>query len=96
MTTSRYIRGRRFEHRVKRLLEERGYIVVRSAGSKGPFDLVALRFGEILLIQCKLDGNLPKAEKRQMIAAARVAGGKPLLAIKDKRTGEIRLAEVSP
>ena len=94
--TSGYVRGRRFEYKVKKLLEERGYIVVRSAASKGPFDLVALRFGEILLIQCKLDGNLSKAEKQQMIAAARVAGGKPLLAIKDKRTGEIRLAEVSP
>ncbi len=36
-------KGTRLERVVKRHLEERGYIVIRAAGSHGPFDLVALR-----------------------------------------------------
>jgi len=38
-----YIRGRNFEYRVKKLLEKKGYIVFRTAGSHGLFDLIAVR-----------------------------------------------------
>jgi Holliday junction resolvase len=39
---SRYAVGRRLEWRVRRLLEEQGYFVVRSAGSRGRADLIAV------------------------------------------------------
>jgi hypothetical protein len=39
----RYIKGRRLEYKVKKELEKNGYIVIRSAGSHSPFDLVALK-----------------------------------------------------
>ncbi len=42
MTQSR-AKGTRLERAVKRRLEEKGYVVIRSAGSHGPFDLVALK-----------------------------------------------------
>lgn len=50
-----YIAGRNFEYKIKKLLEERGYVVLRTAGSHGPFDLVAIdsQHKTILLIQCK-------------------------------------------
>jgi len=35
-----YIQGRAFENRYRRSLEAAGWIVMRSAGSRGPFDLV--------------------------------------------------------
>jgi len=52
-------RGADFERRVKRHLEREGWFVVRAAGSRGPFDLVALRRDghggcEVRLIQCKV------------------------------------------
>src|SRR5436309_12747800 len=52
-------RGADFERRVKRRLERDGWFVVRSAGSRGPLDLVALRRDghggcEVRLIQCKV------------------------------------------
>ena len=81
-----YRRGRALEYAVKKHLEEQGYFVVRSAGSKGPADLVALREGEILLIQCKKDGRLSKDEAYELLEAARIAGGKAILAYKEKRT----------
>jgi Holliday junction resolvase len=52
---SNYSRAATHERRVKRQLEAAGYFVVRSAGSKGIADLVALPRGggRPLIIQCK-------------------------------------------
>lgn len=36
-----YVKGRRFEHQVKKSYEAKGYTVIRSAGSKGKIDLIA-------------------------------------------------------
>ena len=41
--TTNYVRGRNFEYRVKELLEKEGYIVFRTAGSHGLFDLIAMK-----------------------------------------------------
>lgn len=53
----RYVAGRNFEYKTKREWEEKGYLVVRSAGSKGPVDLVAIPNGQpqqhVVLLQCK-------------------------------------------
>jgi Holliday junction resolvase len=51
-----YAKGREFEHWVQRFLEAKGYFVVRSAASKSPCDLVAIRQvgrERPLLVQCK-------------------------------------------
>jgi hypothetical protein len=42
MAQTPYRRGWRFEAKVRRKLRECGYFVIRSAGSKTPFDLVAI------------------------------------------------------
>jgi Holliday junction resolvase len=42
MPNKRYISGRRFEYKIKKDLEKNNWIVLRSSGSKGPFDLIAL------------------------------------------------------
>lgn len=52
--------GRRWEYRVKALLEEQGYYVMRSASSKGLFDLIAVKSTHVRLIQCKY-GYQPSA-----------------------------------
>ena len=51
-------RGANFERRVRVQLEAQGWLVVRAAGSRGPFELVALRSDGggrtiVRLIQCK-------------------------------------------
>jgi uncharacterized protein with GYD domain len=38
-----YMRGRRAEYAAKKLLESWGATVIRAAGSKGPYDLIAVR-----------------------------------------------------
>lgn len=48
-----YAKGARFERQVKKYLEARGWIVVRSAGSHTKVDLMATDGNKIKLIQCK-------------------------------------------
>lgn len=52
-----YQSGRNFEYKTKRIWEEKGYLCLRSAGSHGPFDVVAIPIDRperpVVLIQCK-------------------------------------------
>lgn len=59
MPNKNYISGRNFEYKVRDYLISKGYLVVRSAGSKGVADLVAFKkvypgiYYRPILIQCK-------------------------------------------
>lgn len=50
---SNYKKGRAFEYRIKKKFEKQGYIVLRTSGSHGFADLIAVRKGEVIFIQCK-------------------------------------------
>jgi Holliday junction resolvase len=50
---SNYTRGRTKEYQVKKILEDRGLEVVRSASSKGLWDVTAAGLGYTYLIQVK-------------------------------------------
>jgi Holliday junction resolvase len=79
---SQYRRGADFERKLKLYLEGLGYFVIRSAGSKGPVDLVA--FGEdIYFIQCKLTGNISQAKLDELTELAEIHGARPALATPD-------------
>lgn len=41
MVNRNYVKGRAFEHAVRKHYESKGYTVIRSAGSKGKIDLIA-------------------------------------------------------
>lgn len=64
---NRYSKGRRKEYAVKKELEKEGYLVTRSSGSHGAFDLIAVHIPKriIQFIQCKSD-NFSKKEKRRL------------------------------
>lgn len=77
--STQYDRGRVLEYRVKTLLEGHNYLVVRSAGSKGPVDLVALprvrlppfcALSATLLVQCKRGGVLTRTEWNDLVGEA--------------------------
>ncbi|GIV51988.1 MAG: hypothetical protein KatS3mg038_2509 [Candidatus Kapaibacterium sp.] len=71
---SNYTRGRRLEYDAQRLFEQRGYMVIRSAGSKSPVDLVCLHPSlPHLIVQCKYGANprLSKREREHLLALAR-------------------------
>lgn len=81
---SHYAAGTRFEHKVRDDLTTNGYTVTRAAGSKGDskIDLLAIKPGELLFIQCKMSGALPPGEWDRIVEVAGWVGAIPLLAAK--------------
>ena len=65
---NRYGAGRRLEWKVRKRLEGAGWFVIRSAGSKGPCDLVAFQRDRVLFVrQCKR-GRLAKSAWTALVA----------------------------
>jgi len=77
-----YERGRRFEWRVRDLLRKKGFAVFRCAGSK-PVDLIALRRGRIVLVECKSDGRIDQRQLKKLESLAKKAGGELIIVSKD-------------
>ncbi|MFN3621476.1 MAG: hypothetical protein ACK4TI_01155, partial [Nitrososphaerales archaeon] len=77
---SSYERGRSAEYRVKDTLEDLGYLVIRSAASHTPIDLLAAKKGERLAVQVKVRGTLMKEERGELLKWAKEFGAKPILA----------------
>jgi Holliday junction resolvase len=78
--TTNYRRGRALEYRIRDDLRERGYLVVRSAGSKGAVDLMAVGNGDILLVQSKRDGWAKPSERAALVVLAEQYGALAIIA----------------
>ena len=82
MCPNHYRTGAEFERTVRRDLEEAGYEVMRSAGSKTKIDLVAWKPGELIFIQCKRNGTISPAERSDLVRLAAMVDAVPLVAYK--------------
>lgn len=71
MPNRNYEAGRRLEYDVRRHLVSEGYVVMRSAGSKGAIDVIAFKPDQVLFVQAKRNGVCPPAERVELL---RVAG----------------------
>ena len=87
MPNRRYYKGRSFEYRVRGFYESHGWFVIRSAGSKGIADLIAIapRLRQVHFIQCKVNGKLTRTEKELLLELAERYGGIPVLAKREGR-----------
>lgn len=75
--------GDRFERATVERLRALGYLVVRSAGSFGVADIVALRGDTLpLLISCKITDRTTTRERLELCAVAYDAGAIALIASK--------------
>ena len=72
--------GRRVEHDTRHVLDGNGYWTIRSAASKGDVDIIAMKPGQVLFVQCKRSGSLPPAEWNALWALAIRLGAIPVLA----------------
>jgi len=82
---SGYVKGRRFEYRVRDFFRKKGFVVIRAAQSK-PIDLVCLRRGEAILVECKTEKSaLGMRRKQELLSLAEAAGALPLLSVRKKR-----------
>jgi Holliday junction resolvase len=84
--TNHYRNGRQNEYLVRDHLISLGYETVRAAGSKGKADIVALRPGEVLLVQVKASNpQISPAERTALVSMAVAAGAQPIVAHKPFR-----------
>lgn len=89
-------RGDAFERSTKATLEAIGYVVTRSAGSLGPYDLIAIRKqSTTLLISCKLSGRIDPGERSAIVDVAEQGGARALLACRTRR-GYVDLHIIRP
>lgn len=87
-------RGDYFERQVRDALLAAGWYVVRSGGSRGAADLLALRAGSTpLLVQCKLGGRITRTERQGLLDAAYRAGGRPIVALRPQG-GRVQLLAI--
>ena len=61
-------KGARAERRARRILEPKGYAVVRAGGSLGVFDLVAIHRDGLRLAQVKCNRRPGRAERERLAA----------------------------
>lgn len=86
---SNYEVGRRLEYRIRDLFRRNGYFVIRAAQSK-PVDLVCLRNGHSVLVECKAGSSfLGKERKRELLDLAKQAGAAVVLARRRRRIVEL-------
>jgi len=82
-----YKKGYRFEYRVKKFLEERGWFTLRSPASKG-VDIIAIKGDRKLFIQCKKSskGYIYAYDLGSMLEAGRRENAEVLLVYGFERT----------
>lgn len=72
--------GRDTENRIRDMLDKAGWVLMRSAGSRGATDLAALKPGVVLFIQVKRSGVLGPAGWNALMDSAEKAGAIPVMA----------------
>jgi len=81
--TLNYKRGYNLEWKTKKIMEDSGYMVLRSPASKSYSDLIAFDKKQKFLIQCKKTGTKGKSlyiyKLGDLVKAAKKYGAKPLL-----------------
>lgn len=86
---SNYSRGRRFEYSVRDVFRRQGYVVIRAASSK-PIDLVCLKDGRSILVECKTESSLVnRARLTQLRQLSKKAGTSMIVARKRKAGVEL-------
>jgi Holliday junction resolvase len=94
---TRYARGRQFEYRVRDKYAKKGWFTIRSAGSKGVADIVAIHpAGIIHFIQCKNHGAISREERIRLAETAYKYGALPIVAQQGHKRGQIMLVVLNP
>ena len=93
--TSNYSKGRGLEYTVRKKLQALGYTVFRCAGSR-PVDLVAVKQGQILILECKVGKHpsLPSKQMKGLLKISNEVNGFLMLALR-RRHQRIRLFRIT-
>jgi Holliday junction resolvase len=86
-----YSRGANFERAIVKDLEAKGYWCMRSAGSHGPVDVIAIATSLLgrpqrrLMVQAKIDGKISKHDRSTLFELASRHHCEPIVADRPKR-----------
>lgn len=95
MPNKHYNRGSAFERRIKRELEDAGYYVTKSGGSKGPVDLsVVDRSGYPYFLQCRKDGRMSKEDFAKLDKLGKTFNIPVILVCKPKRNEPVKFEDI--
>jgi len=94
--TVQKVKGIEFERKVKSHLKSKGYEAFRVAASLGPVDVIAIRRGEILLVECTTDPRKIKEKKEKLMVLRQILGDdtKVRVALASQWKGRIILREI--
>ena len=86
-------KGRYYENRTRKVLENEGFYVTRSAASKGSMDLIAVRKDQIKLVQVKSGKSVFRPKEREFFLNLQVPLNctKELWSWKERREPEIEV-----
>lgn len=87
MPNPNYVKGVTFEREVQQLFIEAGFYAVRSAGSHGKVDVVAVGRAHTYFIQCKTNGEIASVEWNTLLTVANEVGAIAVVASKVERGG---------
>lgn len=91
-----YRNGYIFELATMEHLQNEGYWVTRSAGSHSCVDVIGIKEGQIVLVQCKRDGKISPAERASIQATAALLDcAVPVLAYKVVGKSAVLLARLT-
>jgi Holliday junction resolvase len=91
---SLYRRGRALEYLVRDWLRGHGFFAMRSPASKTPIDILAVRHGQVVMVQCKRHGALGVAEWNEFYQLAKSVGALPVLASMETGRGSMTFYEL--
>jgi len=74
-------RGMDFEFETQKDLKKHGYCALRSSASKSPADVYAFRYGEMVFVQCKINGVFNVDEWNDFYDYANSVGALPVMAV---------------
>ncbi len=90
---SNYEVGRRLEYRIRDLFRKQGFFVVRAAQSK-PIDLVCIRKGRTVLVECKAGSSFLGDDRRKELLGISEATGAPIVLARRRRR-EVELTNLA-
>ena len=96
MTGRNYRNGAQLERDAKNQLEADGYWCIKSGGSKGVVDVLAMKPGQLLMVQAKKNGVCPPAERAALLELASTFEAIPLVAFRDRGVKYRRLIGPGP
>ncbi len=91
---SNYEAGRRLEYRIRDLFRRQGFLVIRAAQSK-PIDLVCIRDGKSVLIECKAGGSFLGPDRKKELLGLSEQAGAPIILARRRRKHQLELTNLA-